>query len=742
MIKRFFYITLTTFLISNPDEYIWPTDASKTLTAFFGEMRPHRYHVGIDVRTYGENGKEIYAITDGYIYRVKVSNDGYGNVIYIKHNDGNISLYAHLSKFNKKIQKVVEQLQFKRNSYSIDHLLEPGLINVSKGDIIGYTGDTGGLSGPHLHFEIRDEINRPINPLNTSLGGEFNDTKKPQPISIAFIPQSNESKINGFNLTEEYLINQDQTIIDDTLKVEGEFGIAINVVDKVDGQPFSYGIYSIDLFINDEYHYGVKFDRTSFNQSNQIYLERNYELLSLNHGEYYQLYKTDFQNNSFINKNSKGSIKNLEGINEFKIIIKDINQNETELIGNFIYEDLIHPEFEAYSLVDGGWIINYSNINTIIDFECSISNSKNIESETIECLKSYSESSPYVNIVNDTSLIVRNTNKTYNTIKLKLKTLNNETVEHFVLLSNDLKDIKGDIFINHNYQNIGINYIEDDFSGLTPNLVFRKDGDLHKKPLSRKNKNIVSSELFNIDEFLTMDEISIEYEVDNYNVSKKTDIEKMAVFPNIFADKNFKNGQISIAHQKETFFDNAIIYTYSLNSTDQKSIIQPFYIGPNAIPFNKPIQVSVNLFNNDDIIHSNICIYKNNKWIPLATNRDNTKTISAEFKGGNKVGVVIDKTKPNIEAIVPRNKATYKLNNIDDFEIFLRDDFSGINYKDGIILKINGKEVLVGYNTYQKKLIPLSVQDYFKIGKNTYELSVWDNSNNKRDLKGYFFIKE
>ena len=193
---------------------------------------------------------------------------------------------------------------------------------------------------------------------------------------------------------------------------------------------------------------------------------------------------------------------------------------------------------------------------------------------------------------------------------------------------------------------------------------------------------------------------------------------------------------------KETFFDNAIIYTYSLNSTDQKSIIQPFYIGPNAIPFNKPIQVSVNLFNNDDILHSNICIYKKNQWIPLATNRDNTKTISAEFKGGNKVGVLVDKTKPNIETIVPRNKATYKLNNIDDFEIFLRDDFSGINYKDGIILKINGKEVLVGYNTYQKKLIPLSVQDYFKIGKNTYELSVWDNSNNKRDLKGYFFIKE
>ena len=91
-------------------------------------------------------------------------------LLYIKHNDGNISLYAHLSKFNPFIQRVVEELQIKQNSYLIDHLLEPELINVSKGDIIGYTGDTGGLSGPHLHFEIRDEVNRPLNPLKTNLG--------------------------------------------------------------------------------------------------------------------------------------------------------------------------------------------------------------------------------------------------------------------------------------------------------------------------------------------------------------------------------------------------------------------------------------------------------------------------------------------------------------------------------------------------------------------------------------------
>ena len=79
------YIYISTILISllfnTEADYTWPTDLSKTVTAFFGEMRPNRYHYGIDIRTYGQNGKNIYSISDGYVYRVKISSDGYGKVI-------------------------------------------------------------------------------------------------------------------------------------------------------------------------------------------------------------------------------------------------------------------------------------------------------------------------------------------------------------------------------------------------------------------------------------------------------------------------------------------------------------------------------------------------------------------------------------------------------------------------------------------------------------------------------------
>ena len=55
MNKIFFKTLLLCFiLLSHEIEYKWPTSASNTLTAFFGEMRPHRYHLGIDIRTYGK----------------------------------------------------------------------------------------------------------------------------------------------------------------------------------------------------------------------------------------------------------------------------------------------------------------------------------------------------------------------------------------------------------------------------------------------------------------------------------------------------------------------------------------------------------------------------------------------------------------------------------------------------------------------------------------------------------------
>ena len=88
------------------------------------------------------------------------------------------------------------------------------------------------------------------------------------------------------------------------------------------------------------------------------------------------------------------------------------------------------------------------------------------------------------------------------------------------------------------------------------------------------------------------------------------------------------------------------------------------------------------------------------------------------------------------------NVCYYSLNDIDDFEIYLNDNFSGINYDSGIKLILNGKKILNGFNIYQKKILTVRIKDYFIICKNTFELSVSDNSNNTKIINGHFYIKE
>ena len=111
------YIILSFWFLSNllrATDYLWPTDASKTLTTVFGDIRPFRYHTGIDIRTYGINGLDIYAIEDGYISRIAVSPSGYGKVVYIKMIDGNTSVYAHLDGFNETLELFKDKLQEER----------------------------------------------------------------------------------------------------------------------------------------------------------------------------------------------------------------------------------------------------------------------------------------------------------------------------------------------------------------------------------------------------------------------------------------------------------------------------------------------------------------------------------------------------------------------------------------------------------------------------------------------------
>lgn len=118
---------------------------NKGVTGKFG-WRDHpilskrEFHPGIDLRA--EIGTPVYATANGVVEFSGYNSNGYGQSVIILHNFGFKTVFAHLMR-----KEVVKSGQF-----------------VNKGDLIGYSGNTGLSTGPHLHYEIRF-INKTLEPL-------------------------------------------------------------------------------------------------------------------------------------------------------------------------------------------------------------------------------------------------------------------------------------------------------------------------------------------------------------------------------------------------------------------------------------------------------------------------------------------------------------------------------------------------------------------------------------------------
>ncbi len=271
--------------------YLWPTDASRFLTSVFGESRARRYHTGIDVKTWGRVGYNVFAVRDGYVWRINVSPFGYGKALYLKLDTGETAVYAHLSGFADKIEALVEAEQQRRGRYRVDIYLQPGEIPVRAGEIVAFTGQTG-IGAPHLHFEIRDAGNRTVNPLIKKY--ELSDRISPVITKISFSPLDAHSEVNGdfrpLILTPQWL-RPGEYELNERVSIWGAVGLAVSAYDKDSNSANLFGVYSLKLFVDGALRFSYQFDELSFNDNPMIDLERDYRLARRKQGSFYKLYK-------------------------------------------------------------------------------------------------------------------------------------------------------------------------------------------------------------------------------------------------------------------------------------------------------------------------------------------------------------------------------------------------------------------------------------------------------------------
>ena len=133
-----------------------PVDYEISLAGNFGEPRPNHFHGGLDIRTDGVEGKHIYAIADGYVSRITVGLDGFGNAVYITHPTGQTSVYCHLKSFSPRIKAALRRYQYRHETSVADARLSPLEVPVAQGQFIALSGNTGHSTAPHLHLEVHD----------------------------------------------------------------------------------------------------------------------------------------------------------------------------------------------------------------------------------------------------------------------------------------------------------------------------------------------------------------------------------------------------------------------------------------------------------------------------------------------------------------------------------------------------------------------------------------------------------
>jgi len=320
---------------SYPADYFRsPLNIPLILSGTFGELRTNHFHAGLDLKTQQKEGLYVFAAAEGYISRIKISHWGYGKAIYIKHPNGYTTVYAHLQKFNNRIEAYIKQQQYKKESFEIQLFPSSKELPISKNEIIALSGSTGGFVGPHLHFEIRDtKTEKPINPM--LFGYNISDVKKPRINTLMGYSLDNSSHINRIGVPLKLtLINlKNGELLAKKINAFGNIGFGINAFDQLDGAYNRNGLYSLTLLVNGEKVHEFKATSFSFSESKYINLLIDYERLENLNQRIQKCFTVPSNKLSLYNKSYKNGYINVkDGLTyNVEIIAKDYKGNKQKV---------------------------------------------------------------------------------------------------------------------------------------------------------------------------------------------------------------------------------------------------------------------------------------------------------------------------------------------------------------------------------------------------------------------------
>lgn len=389
--KRYLIILFVCSSLQSQDFKEWtaPLDIPVRLSGTFGEIRSNHFHAGLDIRTQGRQGLKVKSVQSGWVNRIRVSTSGYGKAIYIQHLDGTLSVYAHLKKFAPKIEDYVKAKQYQKESFTIQLFPKADELKIELGELIGYSGNTGGSMGPHLHFEMRNSQNQnPFNPMKYPF--EIEDTQRPQIQNFYLY-----SGTNNLDSKKEYPLvrKNDSVYVTSSILTAGKLHVGLRLFDRQNHSYNKNGIYGASVRLNGIEKFKYKMDELSFKDSKNINLFIDYKTFKEKRRRIQRLLAHPKQNMSFLAVNENDGQFIVEAGKSYQLLVEVLDYNgnssyvEAYITGN---EKSITPTENSKNFLE-------SHLDYLYDFkDASVYFPKNTFFEKVELKVKHSNDTLYV----------------------------------------------------------------------------------------------------------------------------------------------------------------------------------------------------------------------------------------------------------------------------------------------------------------------------------------------------------